>query len=274
MDEPIAARRERLTSMVVDEGFLRVADAGAVLGVSDVTIRSDLARLERDGRVRRVHGGAMPPLPAAREAPVEASSARDATLKRAIGRRAAALVSSGSSILLDVGSTVHAVAEALVDRRDLVDVIVVTNGLGIALALEPAIPRFTVIVTGGSLRPLQHSLVAPGALRALDDLHVDLAVIGCNGIDDDGRVTNVNLPETEIKRAMLAASSSAILVADGSKAGQRHLGTIGALAEFDAVVTGGPGAERLKEAATAAGVKCFTVGAEAGRPAPSARLDV
>jgi DeoR family transcriptional regulator of aga operon len=262
VDEPIAVRLERLATMVVEEGFLRVADAGDVLGVSEVTIRSDLARLERDGRVRRVHGGAMPPVPAEREASVEASSARDATLKRAIGRRAAALVSSGSSILLDVGSTTQAVAEALVDRQDLVDLIVVTNGLGIALALEPAVPRFTVIVTGGSLRPLQHSLVAPGALRALADLHVDLAIIGCNGIDDDGRVTNVNLPETEIKQAMLTASSSAILVADGSKAGQRHLGTIGALADFDAVVTGGLGADRIREAASAAGTRVFEGSAE------------
>lgn len=100
-----------------------------------------------------------------RESPVEATAERAAEVKRAIGRRAAALVTSGSSILLDVGSTTLAVARALVARAELSELTVVTNGLSIALALEAAIPRFTVVVTGGTLRPLQHSLVNPLAVR-------------------------------------------------------------------------------------------------------------
>ena len=58
-----------------------------------------------------------------------------------------------------------------------------TNGLSIALELEPEIPRFQVVVTGGTLRPRQHSLVDPLAASMLRDVHVDLAVIGCNGVD-------------------------------------------------------------------------------------------
>ena len=131
----------------------------------------------------------------------------------------------------------------------------ITNGLSIALALEPAIPRFTVVVTGGTLRPLQHSLVNPLAGQTLAGLHVDLAILGCNGIDDEGRVTNVNLPEAEVKRAMLAASGARMLVADGSKAGQRHLGLIAGLAEFATLVTGGPGAEALRAIAAVTGTR-------------------
>lgn len=249
MTEPAASRLDRLATLVAEEGFVRVADAHQVFGVSEVTIRSDLARLEALGRIRRVHGGAMPPLAREREQTVEDTASRAADLKRAIGRRTAALVSSGSSILLDVGSTTLAVARALVERSDLAELVVVTNGIGIALALEPAIPRFTVVVTGGTLRPLQHSLVAPGAVRGLEGLHADLAIIGCTGIDEEGRVTNVNLPETEIKRAMLAGASSAILVVDGSKGGQRHLGLVGTLDDFGTVVTAGPGTAFIRTAA-------------------------
>lgn len=246
---PVESRRERLAELVVDEGFVRVTDASELFGVSEVTLRSDLSALEAAGALRRVHGGAMAPRGEGREHPVEAMAERDAEVKRAIGRRAAGLVSSGSSILLDVGSTTLAVARALVEHTELSEVTVITNGLSIALALEAAIPRLSVVVTGGTLRPLQHSLVNPLASQTLAGLHVDLAILGCNGIDDDGRVTNVNLPEAEVKRAMIAAAATRMLVADGSKAGQRHLGLIGSLAEFGTLVTGGPGAEALRTGA-------------------------
>jgi len=248
---PAEARRERLIALVAEEGFVRVTDASELFGVSEVTLRSDLSALEASGALRRVHGGAMAARPEARESSVEATAERDAEVKRAIGRRAAALVAGGSSILLDVGSTTLAVARALVERAELTELTVVTNGLTIALALEQAIPRFTVVVTGGTLRPLQHSLVNPLAAQTLAGLHVDLAILGCNGIDDDGRVTNLNLAEAEVKRAMLAAADRRMLVADGSKAGQRHLGLIGGLDEFGIVVTAGPGAEVLRAIATA-----------------------
>jgi DeoR family transcriptional regulator of aga operon len=266
MPEPLAAdaRRARLAALVVEEGFVRVADAAELFGVSEVTLRSDLSALERAGALRRVHGGAMAAAGSARESPVEATAERDAGVKRAIGRQAAALVRSGSSILLDVGSTTLAVARALIARTDLSDVTIITNGLSIALALEPAIPRFTVVVTGGTLRPLQHSLVNPLAGQTLAGLHVDLAILGCNGIatgpDGIGRVTNLNLAEAEVKRGMLAASTERMLVADGSKAGQRHLGLIGTLADFGTVVTGGAGADELREPTAAAGTRLVVAG--------------
>ncbi|TPW75483.1 DeoR/GlpR family DNA-binding transcription regulator [Schumannella soli] len=236
---PVAARREQLTALVAERGFVRVADAAVELGVSTVTLRGDLEALAADGLLRRVHGGAMPPVPEHRESSMELSSERQSAVKRAIARRAAALVAPGTSVLLDVGSTTLAVAEALVERTELTDVVVITNGLSVALALERAIPRLDVIVTGGTLRPLQHSLVNPVAASTLEGLHADLAIIGCTGVDRSGRVTNVNLPEAEVKRAMLGAADRAVLVADGSKLGVTHLGRVGALADFEALVTGG-----------------------------------
>jgi DeoR family transcriptional regulator of aga operon len=234
-----AQRREQLAILVTQRGFLRVTDASAILGVSEVTVRADLTALEATDRVVRVHGGAMPHFSTATEPTLEQALIRETESKRAIGEAAAALVSSGQSVILDVGSTALAVAEALVRRIDLVDVAVITNGLSIALALEVAIPRFTVVVTGGTLRPLQHSLVNPSASGFLESVHVDIAFIGCNGIDPVRGVTNVNYPEAEVKRRMVQSSSRRVLIADGSKLGQTHLGVIGAVAEFEQLVTGG-----------------------------------
>ncbi len=238
------ARRQQLAQLIDARGFVRVTDAADELGVSDVTIRGDLSTLERRGAVIRVHGGAMPSA-AFRESSLEASLDRDAAAKRAIGRAAAALVTSGQSLYVDAGSTAMALAEALVERRDLHDLVVVTSGLTIALALEQAVPRFTVIVTGGTLRPLQHSLVNPFAAPMLQSLRLDVAFIGCNGIHPDAGVTNLNLPDAEIKRLVLANSRKHVLMADATKLGRVDLAVIAPVSEFHTLVTAGevaPGA--------------------------------
>ncbi|PJJ73083.1 DeoR family transcriptional regulator of aga operon [Diaminobutyricimonas aerilata] len=239
MPDPASDRRRELARLVAERGFLRVADASILLGVSEVTVRADLARLEGEGTVARIHGGAVPAGSIRSESPLEHSVQTDASVKRAIGESAAALVAPGNSLMLDVGSTALAVAEALVRRTELEDVTVITNGLTVALALEPAHPRFRIVVIGGTLRPLQHSLVDPLAGTLLDQLHADLAVIGCNGVDVEGGVTNINLAEADVKRRMVARSERRVLVADASKLGRTHLGGVAPLAVFDTLVTGG-----------------------------------
>jgi DeoR family transcriptional regulator of aga operon len=122
---------------------------------------------------------------------------------------------------------------------------VITNGLAVASALEPAIPRLTVLVTGGTLRPLQHSLVDALAVDGVRTLHADLAIVGCTGVAD-GQVTNVNLPETAVKRAMIDSAARRMLVADVSKFGRRDLVAVAALDAFHTVVTAGAGASGLE----------------------------
>jgi len=239
---PAAVRRERIERLVDERGFVRVSELRETFGISGVTARADLDALEATGAVTRVHGGAMPVqrgrgAGAVREQSFEESLEASVIPKQQIGALAAALVQSGQSVILDVGTTTLAIARALAERTDITDVVIITNGLSIALELEPTIPRFTVIVTGGSLRPLQHSLVEPLASTILGSVHADLAFIGCNGVDVAHGVTNVNLPEAGVKSLMLAAARRAIIVADGSKLGQSHLGTVGPLGAFDTLVT-------------------------------------
>ncbi len=232
------ARRQDLARLVDARGFVRVTDAAEELGVSDVTIRGDLSALERRGLLTRVHGGAMP-VAVFREPTLEAALDRDAAAKGAIGAAAAALVTTGDNIYLDAGSTAMAVALALVERRELHEIVVVTGGLTIALALEAAVPRFTVIVTGGTLRPLQHSLVNPFAAPMFDTLRLDAAFIGCNGIHPVHGVTNLNLPDAEIKRMALRSSRRHVLIADASKLGRTDLAVIAPVDAFDTLVTAG-----------------------------------
>ena len=240
---PAHVRRERAQQLVDERGFVRVSELRTAFGISGVTARADLDALELLGVVRRVHGGAVPAQPPGDGAGVEREPSFEEALeasvlpKQEIARVAAGLVQSGQSIILDVGTTTHAIARALCARADLEDLVVITNGLSIALELEQAIPRFTVIVTGGTLRPLQHSLVEPLAGMVLSQIHADLVFIGCNGVDIAGGVTNINLPEAGVKALMLAAAERVIVVADRSKLGQVHLGRVGPLSAFHTLIT-------------------------------------
>jgi DeoR family transcriptional regulator, aga operon transcriptional repressor len=234
---PGEARRARMTALVDEQGFVRVADLADRFGVSTVTVRSDLQALETHGRLRRIRGGAVPRGVLRSEQPFEVAARDLADEKAAIGRCAAALVADGDTVLLDVGTTTTAVAEALVARTELREVTVVTSGLKVALTLEQAWPRISVIVTGGTLRRLQHSLVNPLATVVLERLNASLAFIGCNGVDPRGGVTNINLPEAEVKRAMLLSARRPIVVADATKLGEIEVAKVCDLAEISMLVT-------------------------------------
>jgi DeoR family transcriptional regulator of aga operon len=255
---PAILRRQRMAELIARRGFVRVAELSNLFGVSGVTVRSDLAALDESDDIRRVHGGAVPRELRGRESSFEESLEASAQDKQAIGRLAASLVDSGQSILLDVGTTTLAVAQALKERSDLEDVVIITNGLHIALELESEIPRFTVIVTGGALRPLQHSLVQPLARAVLDQVHADVAIVGCNGVDVAHGVTNVNLPEAEVKQLMVAAAERVIVVAVASKLGRVSLGTIAPLDRVDVIVTNDGADPTLVTDLSAAGVEVLT----------------
>jgi DeoR family transcriptional regulator of aga operon len=236
---PAELRQARIRALLANQEFVRVAELAIRFSTSEVTIRSDLVTLELAGHVRRVHGGAVPRIVHRPEQPFDIRLDEAVQRHAAIGRAAADLVESGTTVILDVGTTTTAVARAVVERHDLRDVVIFTNGLNIALELERAHPRVTVVVTGGTLRPMQHSLVNPMGEDLLRTIRANAAFIGCNGVDLTGGVTNVNLPEAEIKRRMIDAVRRRIVVADHTKLGQVELARVCALEDVDVLVTDG-----------------------------------
>jgi DeoR family transcriptional regulator of aga operon len=231
-------RRERMRALIEGRAFARVAELSQEFGVSAVTVRSDLDALEADGGIRRIRGGALPYDNARlREPSFEEAAVQAAEAKARIAAAAVGLLMPGMSVLLDVGTTAAAIARELVRRDVLRELTVITNGLSIALLLEAAIPRLQVVVTGGTLRPLQHSLVAPLADQVLGRVRADLAFVGCNGVDAAAGVTNINLPEAEMKAAMIASAARTVVIADGSKIGRIHLGHVADFAAVDVLIT-------------------------------------
>jgi DeoR family transcriptional regulator, aga operon transcriptional repressor len=237
---PAHVRRSRMLDVIGGRDFVRTSELADRFGISEVTARTDLNALAERGHVTRVRGGAFargPRLPD-RERPFAEAEGAHADEKLRVGAAAAALVESGDSIIIDVGTTSTALARALVERADLEDVVVFTNGLNIALELERGWPRLTIVVLGGTLRPMQHSLVDPLAGPMLDRISANLVFIGCNGIDPEGGVTNANLPEAEVKRRLLGAARRRVVVADASKVGSVSLARVCDVDDLDLIITG------------------------------------
>lgn len=231
-------RRVLMLAVIRERQFIPVTELSTLFAISEVTVRSDLAALAAEGHIHRIRGGAIPLVDLVQERPYEESVETYADEKRAIGRAAAELVASGDSVVLDVGTTVVAAARALVTREELRDVVVVTNGLKTALELEPAIPRLAIVVSGGTLRPMQHSLVEPMASRILGEISPTIALLGCSGVHPEGGITNVNLPEAHLKQQILAGARRKVILADGSKIGRIEFAQLCPVEDIDMVITG------------------------------------
>jgi DeoR family transcriptional regulator of aga operon len=244
VEQPVALkaalRHDVIRRAIEVAGHVSIAELSGRLGVSEVTIRDDLKYLENRNILTRIRGGAVAVRDGAAELSLEETSTTNRAEKKAIGERAASMIRSGQTVIIDVGSTTTELAKAL--SPELVGVVVITNGLNIALILE-SLPGISVIVTGGTLRPLQHSLVAPMATLILDQLKADVAFLGCNGVDPDRGFTNSNIPEAEIKQAMVRSAGKAVFLADHDKIGQVASAFVADIADADLLITD-DGAER------------------------------
>jgi DeoR family transcriptional regulator of aga operon len=255
-------RRQQLLDFVRHHEFARIQDLARQFGVSEVTIRSDVDVLARAGGIRRVRGGAMRVVEAVAEVVYEARVSSHQREKRAIGLAAAEMLSSGDSVILDVGTTAMAVADAIADRQDLTNLTVFTPGLNIALALERAIPRIEVVVTGGTLRPQQHSLVGPSSALILDQIRATFGFVGCNGIDPSHGIVGLSLPDAALKQAILRASRRSVVVTDASKFSQTSLVRVCGFADIDMVLTAGAPDPVSVEAVREAGTEVRILGAD------------
>lgn len=201
-------------------------------GVSTMTVRRDLQRLEQHGLIIRTHGGAVSKEVHA-ELPYRMKVAANIREKRCIAREAVADVRPGDRIVLDAGTTTFEVARLL---KALERLTIITNDLLIAQELS-ACKHLEVYFAGGLIQP--HLNCAIGSVTAdfLSSLHVDWAFIGGSHIDIDTGVSTPLLDKARVKQAMMKAAVRAVLVADSSKFGRRSFAQVASLNEFYRVIT-------------------------------------
>ncbi len=238
MDTQADMRRNAILAELAQRQAVRVAELSQAFGVSEVSVRRDLSHLERQGLLRRIHGGAVP-VPTAQAPSTQAavSPGVHAAEKASIGRAAAELVRPGERLLFDSGTTVLEVARQLPpDLRESGNLTVITSSLPIVRELGPC-KGIHLILLGGVYLPQYEVVIGPPTIAQLNELHADKLFLGADGLTSARGVTTANVLEAEVDRAAIAAASQVIIVADSSKIGLIGLTTIMPLDDIKMLIT-------------------------------------
>lgn len=229
----LAEQRQReILSRLNGDGIVRVALLARELRVTEETIRRDLERLDGEGRLVRVHGGALPVEADRRDLPLRVREAENREKKRAIARAAARRIAEGDVIALDASSTALELARLVPN----IPLTIITNSGAIpGLLLERN--RVRVIVTGGVLDSPSYSFVGPLAERALERFHIQKLFLSCRGADPL-RGLSLNADEQAgIKRRMIELSDALFVLADSTKLGVNAVEYFGGADDVDCLIT-------------------------------------
>jgi DeoR family transcriptional regulator of aga operon len=216
-------RAEQILQELLRHGEVSVDGLAKSYGVSAATIRRDLSELERQGLLRRVHGGASPVAPMLYEPFRHLSSFQEqeekcAAEKRQIGLTAASIISDGETIALGAGTTTTQLARCIRHRKGIT---IITNAINIAMELSH-LPDINVSMTGGSLSGDWFALVGDVAQRNIGEIFYDKAFIGVDGAHAEHGMTTNYPDQAAIHRAMMRQARQRIVLAD-----HRKIGTIG-----------------------------------------------
>ncbi len=212
MIEELAERERSILKVLTEQGSLSVSSLARDLGVSEVTVRSDLKALEERGYLSRSRGGAYPAL---HQSILERQSQRIVEKNR-IAKAAAELVRDGDRIMIEAGTTTALIVRYLIGKRD---VQVVTNST-LVFSYARLNPNLQITMTGGEFRRETESMVGPIALRTIAGLNVRLAFVGTDGFSAETGMTTQLVEGAEIVKAMRDKAESTWLVADSSKYGK------------------------------------------------------
>lgn len=236
-------RREKILELIKEDGHAKVLQLAKIFKVTEVTIRQDLEKLEKEGFVEREHGGAYLKNVGAQVKNISLLNQDNLNEKASIARKVLEFIHHGDTIILDSGSTTTEIARLLHGYKNLT---VITNALNIALILG-ADPEINLVVTGGEFKAPTLSLTGQKAADFFDKLHVDKLFLATAGISLKSGLTYPSISDIVVKRAMIEAADEVYLVADSSKIGKNAFASLGALSLIDFLITDSKINERDKD---------------------------
>ncbi|MBQ4563285.1 MAG: DeoR/GlpR transcriptional regulator [Lachnospiraceae bacterium] len=225
-------RQEAILNLVIQKKSISVKKLSELLYVSQPTIRRDLSELEKQGTVKRTHGGVMLRKVADNEVPLVFREEQNNLSKRAIAEKASKLISDGDVIFLDASSTASYLIPYLEKFKDI---IVITNSPKTSIKLgERQIKNYC---TGGLL--LLHSIAYVGSdtENFISKINADIFFFSSRGITQDGVITDSSIEEATVKKAMMKNAAKCYFLCDSSKIGQKYMYNIANAREIDGVIT-------------------------------------
>lgn len=254
-----AERRNTIKSLVLKNGSAKVDDLAEQFGVSEETIRRDLTRLQHEGVLKKNYGGAtaLDEIQKMMQdfTPVQQRRLLNVKEKRCIAREAASFVRPGMTIFIDGGSTTFSIIPFLTELDRLT---VITNSLDAARDCTQ-MDSWTIIVLGGQVITKSMSMVGPYVEAQLQDLSIDVALMGATGVSVRGSCASGNLFEANVKKKVIQRADQALLLVDSSKMGVVEPFAFAHFSDLDTVITAPVIDEAVRLAIKEAGTKLVVV---------------
>ena len=208
-------RHDAILSKLENDDVVRISDLSKQFGVSPATIRKDMRALEREGLLRRTHGGAIKPQPE-REMKLETAvvSARDEKVR--IGKAAAQLVHDDDLLFIQAGTTCRELVRALAGRRNLT---IFTNDFEIAMDAERLLLDSEIILLGGVVRTGYHYTHGTEAIRQLSNYHVPTAFMSTNAFSLETGFSTHRIEQANWLQTQKLVSDRQVMLLDSSKFG-------------------------------------------------------
>lgn len=226
-------RREKILDLLHEDGSAKVVDLARLFKVTEVTVRQDLERLEKEGVVMREHGGAY--LKNMKDQVQSFSLAHQENMdkKEIIAAKCLDFIDNGDTIILDSGTTTTEIAKKIKGNRRLT---VITNAMNIGLMLG-AEQNIEVILTGGEFKPPTLSLTGQKAADFFKGINVQKCFLATAGISLKAGLTYPSISDIVVKRAMIESAETTYLVADSTKVGKSAFASLGALSLINYLIT-------------------------------------
>lgn len=192
--------------------------------------------LERQGKVKRTHGGAVPPGLAQHEDSFQQRLGEAVEQKKRLARAAAMLLEADETVFIDSSTTAYYAARSML--AGVSGFTCLTNLVPVMDLFSTADPsRASMVGLGGIFRPLTLSFVGPCTIHTVESYVADRTFFSVKGVTPEGHLTEPNPLEAEVKRAMIRRSNSPVLLMDGRKFERRGASVIAHVSEVSLVIT-------------------------------------
>ena len=243
-------RHERIIQLVRDNGFMPIEGLARELDVTPQTIRRDINQLCEENVLRRHHGGAT--LSDTQDADVLLNQKNKRQTEKAhIADLIAAQIPDGASLFMSIGSTIEAVAMALIKNCN--NLRIITNNIHVA-AIVSGRTDYTVIITSGVVRPVDGGVTGVATVDFINQFKADYAVLSAASVEADGSLLDFDFKEVSVMQAMMQNARTRYLALDHSKIGHSASVRMGNMTEFDVVFADEEPSEAMKKQLLDAGV--------------------
>ena len=246
-------RKNEILDKLRAEQRVLVSDLAAYYHVTEETIRRDLDKLEKEGYATKTYGGAILGNSTKTDLSYTIRNKTNVDAKNQIAAIASRLIEDGDHLMLDDSSTSLYLAKKLKEKK----------GLTVKLVVElSGVEGWTIILTGGRLKPESLALVGDQTQQSLRRYHVDKAVMSCKGIDLESGVTDSSEFHSQTKQSMLRCAKTRILILDSSKFDKISFIDIAPLDVFDTIVTNAAPSKAWLDYFAEHGIECLYPGAK------------